>query len=279
MIYHYTTIETLALILKSKRIRFNNLTDVDDMLEGDLFETNNLAQHIFVSCWTKDQEENIALWKLYNNGNGVRIGLPDYPWQKNYIDFNEWEDKGFNIYSNSEIDYHCPFKFDDIFSEKHIICPPYFFPYPNDFFTKEVIYLSDHDLKEKYKGLYQRTTDEASGKFTTSIFPKDFGRFKHRRWEFQKELRFVLFIFPLNQKLDFKNNTDTLANIIDDYLTNEKESPVKDFFLNLDESSLNEMEIMLGPLSTKADEIIVAALIHKYDISTKLTRSKSAIRK
>ena len=37
-IYHYTNIETLALILKNKTIRFNRLDRVDDISEGESFE-------------------------------------------------------------------------------------------------------------------------------------------------------------------------------------------------------------------------------------------------
>lgn len=52
-IYHYTSIETLALILKYKTIRFNRLDQVDDYEEacygsGDL--NLHLGQYCFVSC-------------------------------------------------------------------------------------------------------------------------------------------------------------------------------------------------------------------------------------
>ena len=79
-IYHYTTIETLALIIKSRAIRFNRLDCVDD-LEESLYGSGNmnikLSQYEFVSCWTKDKEENLALWKMYTNNKGVRICMDD----------------------------------------------------------------------------------------------------------------------------------------------------------------------------------------------------------
>ena len=65
-IYHYTTIETLALILKNKTIRFNRLDKVDDMEEA-MYGSGGLniflGQYCFVSCWTKDDKENLSLWK------------------------------------------------------------------------------------------------------------------------------------------------------------------------------------------------------------------------
>ena len=36
MIYHYTTIESLALILKNKTLLFNRLDCVDDLDEGSV---------------------------------------------------------------------------------------------------------------------------------------------------------------------------------------------------------------------------------------------------
>ena len=79
-IYHYTSIETLALILKSKSIRFNRLDNVDDLEEsmyGSGPKNQNLSKYIFVSCWTKSEEENLALWKMYAGYNGIRIGLDE----------------------------------------------------------------------------------------------------------------------------------------------------------------------------------------------------------
>ena len=35
-IYHYTNLESLALILKNKTIRFNRLDKVDDLEEGNV---------------------------------------------------------------------------------------------------------------------------------------------------------------------------------------------------------------------------------------------------
>lgn len=39
-IYHYTSIETLALILQSKKIRFNSLKNVDDINETEFSDEN-----------------------------------------------------------------------------------------------------------------------------------------------------------------------------------------------------------------------------------------------
>lgn len=279
MIYHYTTIETLALILDSKKIRFNNLTNVDDMLEGDLFEKASLAQHIFVSCWTKDIEENVALWKMYTLGKGVRIGVPSNPWRKLKFSYEEWKFNDFPFEDDQDNDNSIPFEFNDVFGDHHMICPPFWIP-NNLAFAKEVEYHSEEELKEKYKGLYSEV-EQANGQYEISIMPLDFGRHKHRRWEFQKEYRFVLFILPLLEKIDFSKveSIEFMSNHLIDHLKNDKISPLKDFYVSLDQESLDNMEIMIGPLCSPADEILVNSLMAKYNIQTTIQKSKLSIRK
>ncbi|WP_214653896.1 hypothetical protein, partial [Vibrio anguillarum] len=63
--HHYTTIETLALILDSRKIRFNRLTNVDDMEEADLYGKYNIGRFLYVSCWTTNSIESIPLWNMY----------------------------------------------------------------------------------------------------------------------------------------------------------------------------------------------------------------------
>ena len=83
-IYHYTSIQTLALILRNKKIRFNRLDKVDDMEEsiyGSGPNRTKLGIYAFVSCWTKSEKENPALWKMYTDYKGVRIGLDAMPFK------------------------------------------------------------------------------------------------------------------------------------------------------------------------------------------------------
>lgn len=76
-LYHYTNIETLALILKNRSIMFNNLSNLDDLNEGNTADLGKLGQYIFTSCWTSLNDESIPIWKMYTrSGIGVRIKLP-----------------------------------------------------------------------------------------------------------------------------------------------------------------------------------------------------------
>jgi hypothetical protein len=73
-LYHYTTISNLALILKTKRIRFNRLDKVNDFEDGLSSDLNSADMCVFVSCFTGNPDESILLWNLYTpKMRGVRI--------------------------------------------------------------------------------------------------------------------------------------------------------------------------------------------------------------
>lgn len=77
LIHHYTNINTLALILKNKTIRFNRLDKLDDISEEESFNVLKISKYFFVSCWTYDHEESIPQWNMYTEKMaGVRITLP-----------------------------------------------------------------------------------------------------------------------------------------------------------------------------------------------------------
>lgn len=98
-LYHYTTIENLALILKNQTIRFSKLTNTDDLEESKTSDIGEAGQYIFVSCWTDKKDENIPLWHMYSSKlSGVRISLPFLPFKEydsdilsSYPSFNDSE--------------------------------------------------------------------------------------------------------------------------------------------------------------------------------------------
>ena len=52
-IHQYTSIDSLALILKNKTIRFKRLDKMDDIEEAALSNAGiHLGGFMFVSCWT-----------------------------------------------------------------------------------------------------------------------------------------------------------------------------------------------------------------------------------
>ena len=105
-IYHYTSIENLALILQSKKIRFNSITNVDDLSERITSDIGEIGSLLLVSCWTDKEEENISLWKMYSkDGTGVRIKM------RPTLFHNTIKQKSDNFYSIDELSLFYPFNF------------------------------------------------------------------------------------------------------------------------------------------------------------------------
>ena len=89
-LYHYTSIQTLALILKNKRLLFNNLLNVDDPEEAESEDLGLIGKHCLISCWTDSSEDVLPMWNMYTpDMKGVRIGMRVNPFRK-YI-YNKGE--------------------------------------------------------------------------------------------------------------------------------------------------------------------------------------------
>lgn len=62
VLYHYTSLDTLALILTNKSICFNTLLNVDDIDEAETSDLGQFGKYVYVSCWTDEAAESIAMW-------------------------------------------------------------------------------------------------------------------------------------------------------------------------------------------------------------------------
>ena len=54
-IYHYTSIETLALILQNKALRFNDAKFVDDPNDAITKDYGSMQDYVFISCGRMNQ--------------------------------------------------------------------------------------------------------------------------------------------------------------------------------------------------------------------------------
>ncbi|MDY0904069.1 hypothetical protein [Pedobacter sp. CFBP9032] len=81
-LYHYTSINNLALILKSMSIRFGRLDKVNDPTEGTASDSYSMAQYFFLSSWSSNEIEDLALWNMYTplmRGVRIELELPIFP--------------------------------------------------------------------------------------------------------------------------------------------------------------------------------------------------------
>ena len=56
-LYHYTSLQSLALILQSHKIRFNPLSNMDDLQEKRAKESKDYGRFFFVSSWTSEKKK------------------------------------------------------------------------------------------------------------------------------------------------------------------------------------------------------------------------------
>lgn len=155
ILYHYTTIQTLALILESKKIRFNSIDNMDDLTEPLSKDLGNVGSLVLVSCWTDTSEEDIAQWSLYaNNGKGCRIELPSdlfiFKSDKEKSDFLRFEN---NLY--------------------FLINTPFQIEYVKDFETKAIRKKDTFDFSHIGKTKHERWTFQSEWRYIIYQMPRE----------------------------------------------------------------------------------------------------------
>lgn len=244
-LYHYTNIDTLAIILKNRTIRFASLSNVDDLEEVKTNDMGDLGRYCFVSCWTEEKEESIPFWHIYTNKmRGVRIKLPSNMFKKYIVN---------NIGSQGD--------FESYFTLEEIICSDYTIS-PNWVEILEKVQYTD-DKALLYPNVMSKNGDEFNIAFG------ELGKHKRKNWEFQKEWRYMFRILPISLKEIEDNNFNPFLEKIFQGQGLEIDS----YFLSLDDKAFEKMEITLGPNATDGDKIIVESLVRTYNPLAKVHSS------
>ena len=267
-LFHYTSIETLSLILKYRTVRFNRLDRVDDITEGDSFTELKLEKFFFVSCWTYDQNESLPQWNMYTpNMAGVRLSLP-----KPMFNFSPFSlpDTIPHIKAGT---FFSPIPFEKMFADNYFI-PPIFLDEKN--FARKVIYSPDYaEIKNQAITFEVKPTGEFKGNISD---PTGIAALKSPDWEFQKEYRYILLIFPAPRIEKgpnfFEQFSREIPNFVASSLYNANGPEINYFDLELSQPTINELEITTGPLCTEGDIIAIEALLSKYAPDSVLKRSK-----
>lgn len=253
IIHHYTNLETLAMILSTRKLKFNRLDCVDDLDEGGIQSDGvKLGQYVFVSCWTENAEESIPLWKMYAGGvNGVRISIDSDMFQ-DFLITNLNLPNG--LKSNGALISKIP--------QEEFIQPNYFvLPIFNnsEMFYRKIEYVDD--IASATNSIVQRTMTDAIHAKVCVAYSK-VGKYKHKRWAFQEETRYAVTILPVNPLMVV--NPDDIGTEMINALYNHIQLPFSSYFMNLKQSALNNMTITLNPSATKAQYILTESLCAKY---------------
>lgn len=245
-IYHYTSIESLYLILKNRTMRFTTLTDVDDMDEGETEEFKLAKQYLFVSCWTEEVMESIPQWSVYSNDmQGVRLGI--------------------------EIDENNPRKVFELENN----------PTTNLLISKDLGLVDNLPLVASPETPFYRKmkyTDDPTNLKPSILSQEKYGElidmskvalYKSLEWEFQKESRFIIDFSasPINPDLtsikdfDLQHTMNTL-NLPFDY----KDISLADYFFE-------NLEITFGPKCPEVHKDFVEMYLEKLNITADLKDS------
>ncbi len=261
-LYHYTSLETLALILSNQTICFNNLLYVDDIEEAETKDMGKFGRFVYVSCWTDDEMESIPLWNMYTpNMHGVRIRMKTFPFKRYHFSKDE-------LFCVQDIETYINLR--KIYNENKMSIVA-------ELPKLEKVQYSDleEDLfpqvkTESYNGA---TEDFLKAKCIEDVarcganieysFIK-LGKYKRTNWQFQREWRYIITASPMGMQeqspATFEKHQEYIRRIED----LELDPPYKQIFLELSEDALDDIEIMLGPRMNPAEKILAKALIEKY---------------
>lgn len=259
-IFHYTSVNSLGLILKSQKIRFSRLDTFDDVLEAQTHAGVEFGKCFFASCWTQDEVESIPQWEMYgDNKAGVRIELPVKPFRRIKLE----SVPGFTV--SPDTSFTSPLETRELFGNSYFISPG--MSYNDDFFQGRVEYVPD--VENRWKEAVTFTPDY-SGRRTPSMTinsPHTVVRKKSTDWSFQAEYRFALFvmpIFPLYKPVDGSLPTVDQMVTAGEALRRGVDPVATYIDVPLDPSALDHLVVWIGPLCTDENRVKVESLVKEF---------------
>ncbi|MBP5451016.1 MAG: hypothetical protein J6Y16_02140 [Treponema sp.] len=256
MIYHYTSIETLKKIIMNKTIRLNRMDKVDDKTESESFHGIKLGKYLFVSSWTRDNDENLLLWeRCAVDHTGVRIGLPEHMFKMKYVSSSMYENGIFNgikLYGENDL-LLTP---EEVFTFQYEILP-IFTQWDN--FMIDMEYVDDVTSVKNYIEEIANSAEGTKKIVLSGNWLKKAAGVKNKIWKQQNEVRFVLIIFPslpiinmggyANPFLGSKNIEYKIESIL-----RGNQLPIDYYDLSLDDNALNNIEITFGAACKDCDK-------------------------
>lgn len=252
VLYHYTSIETLALVLANKTLRFSRLDEVNDPEEASACDLPNAATLVFASCWTAQHRESLAMWRMYTpNMQGLRIALPNNPFAGRHKPaiFGKG---GAMQRVDSEIRVNRGNGGPGILS--------YYVTGPNK------IYYSDDSAYRNGPCLQ----DEGD---RWSVQLHDLGMVKNTYWSFEEEWRYKVLATFSEAILSEPNPASHHGLDLVKFPVIERA-----VFVPLDAECLQGIDVLLGPCVSQGQEVLVKALLSQYAPRATVRRSDIRVR-
>lgn len=229
-LYHYTSIETLALILSNRTLRFSRLDGVNDPEEASACDLPKASTLVFASCWTAQDRESLAMWRMYTpNMQGVRIALPNNPFAGRYNP-SVFEKGGAMQQFDGEVVITRENGGFGITS--HIVAGPNKIYYTDDLSYRNGSCMEDDGVQR-----------------TVQLY--DLGMVKGTYWSFEEEWRYKV-LAAFSEAVLY--NPDPASHpVLDLTLFPVREDAV---FVPLDVGCLDNMQVVLGPCVTAGQEVL-----------------------
>lgn len=249
LIHHYTSIGAFAAILRHRTIRFGRLDTLDDTQEAQRIGSFDFGKMLFASCWVEKHEEDIAQWAMYGDAmRGVRISLPRQPFAL--------------VPRLTSLD-----SMRDVRGQGYILSP--------DLIDDENDFLSRVSYVDDVAAEYASRVEIIDGGFRINGRATTIATFKNKYWSFQREVRFVLHASPGPAGWDNDNEWATKFGELaksGGWGAFGPETTFIDRALAAD--ALDRGAVVLGPLATESDRLIVESLIATLAPRVQLRHSK-----
>lgn len=262
-LFHYTSLDALALILKNRTIRFTRLDRVDDPQEKRTADSRNLAKFRYVSCWTAFAEESIPMWREYAGVEaGVRIELPTYPFPLYQVEEGDLSRvSGLQIEGSPDsVQFRLPFS--ELLDKGLFVSEAI----SSSDMLHEVIYTDDLDQ------LFPRVIEQDfGGKLYANVGAV--GVTKATAWSYQREWRYVLTIYPFDIKRVIESQEETISEIVEAVLDRREPDLPPSFDMGISDEAFEKMGITVSPAISECSWTILHALLEKYNPSALVKKS------
>lgn len=242
---------------------------MDDLCEHHYFSSDlNWSPYTYVSCWTNDDTENLALWQMYSNhGKGVRIAIDS--------DFIDWEKQElFLILSQNSFPLPPTFKENSMGEMRQSSARA-------GIQLNSIAILGPLNFENCYHSINYNFQKEISIDTKSIVVKKSFskenfrefiGTCKKKVWECQNESRFIIHAVP------YDNNINSM-NLSYEEMINTIRKGIKSDILSIDlpikEQALKGIKIMLGPNVPLGQYYLIKAFMESKGLSWEINGSVS----
>lgn len=258
-LYHYTNIDSLALILKNKTIRLNSLDKMDDLQEQMSEDKQNYGKFVFVSSWTAEETESIPMWRMYTpKHQGVRIKLPINPfveYEPTLGEIAKYTNSTFSDKETTQSNFRTIIPTSEVFNGEFFITN---YAMNNQLF--EVKY-TDVDCL-----LRPTVLKIDNNRFTIAL--SDIGIYKNKYWEFQKEWRYRLMFLPISAPKLMQEHMQGINKEMEKLqfrtMNGQAALSFNHYDLKIKDESFADMNIMLSPDISESSKTFVELLVKEY---------------